>query len=498
MKTNNCLYIGGGFAKHTYPWLIPIIDGFCTQKGITTLIFNEIPVKKLEEFPSLKPILSKYKILNEKKLIPFWIIFTRPLFIVLHAFILLLNFRRKDALNKSKSWYESQILHSILDQENLFHLGAAGIPRFFARLWGCVLSAREKHRIEYLLNNFKIDGAFLGHSVYRYRVLLANFREKNIPVINQAMFNCHLQKNNKDIYFASLENNKYDYIKKKIDPKEIKSYWNKRLVGKGTYDLANYAQSVKNINSEFPKNLVFLHIFKDSPFNTIDRDRIFLDYYEWVVETLKILKESKEKWTIKIHPSSYRWGENKNHLIKTLIKNIYKDQVSNIELIQTELTNLDIFRNCNRLVTFSGTCHLEVACHGVRPITIQETQLEEFNKTYVLKPNDLNSYREMLLEPNSSNIFKLKSNEIEECRFLLFVREKILTLKENLSQTDVYRGDSKSRFASEIDKLKITLPNNIENLTDNGENLAKGFSHCFSKNYQLLAKEWVKNNLNNK
>ena len=51
MKTNNCLYIGGGFASHTYPWLIPIIDGFCTQKGISTLIFNEIPLKKLEEFP---------------------------------------------------------------------------------------------------------------------------------------------------------------------------------------------------------------------------------------------------------------------------------------------------------------------------------------------------------------------------------------------------------------------------------------------------------------
>ena len=29
-------------------------------------------------------------------------------------------------------------------------------------------------------------------------------------------------------------------------------------------------------------------------------------------------------------------------LNKKLIKNIYKDQVSNIELIQTELTNLDI------------------------------------------------------------------------------------------------------------------------------------------------------------
>ena len=47
------------------------------------------------------------------------------------------------------------------------------------------------------------------------------------------MFNCHLQNINKDIYFASLENNKYDFIK--IDDKEIQDYWKKRLIGEGTY-----------------------------------------------------------------------------------------------------------------------------------------------------------------------------------------------------------------------------------------------------------------------
>ena len=107
--------------------------------------------------------------------------------------------------------------------------------------------------------------------------------------------------NDKDGYIANIigflkpkklnKPQQQDFIKKNIDPKEIESYWNKRIIGEGTYDLANYAQSVKNTNIEFPKNLVFLHIFKDSPFNTIDRDRIFSDYYEWVVETLKILKE---------------------------------------------------------------------------------------------------------------------------------------------------------------------------------------------------------------
>ena len=53
-----------------------------------------------------------------------------------------------------------------------------------------------------------------------------------------------------------------------------------------------------------------LHIFREtSPFTNIDRERIFSDYYTWVVETLKILRKSKEKWIIRKHPSAERWGE---------------------------------------------------------------------------------------------------------------------------------------------------------------------------------------------
>jgi hypothetical protein len=326
--------------------------------------------------------------------------------------------------------------------------------------------------------------------------LLATFREKDIEVINQAAFNCHLQNKNKDIYFANLDKKKINYLKNIISTEEIETYWAQRLVGKGTYDLANYAQSKKNENTKFIKNVIFLHIFKDSPFNIIDRSRIFIDYSEWFIETLKIIKDSKEIWMIKIHPSSYRWLENKNNEIKKIIKKIYKNQFLNIELIQNELANLDIFKNCNRLVTFSGTCHLEVACHGVKPITIQETQLEAFNASYVLKPANLNEYRQLLLESSNSNIFKLKEKEVCDAKFLLFLREKILTLKEDLCQKEVYRGDDlSSAYLEELRMLKKVLPNNVENLVENGKNLANGFSHTFSKNYQFLAKQLIKNTL---
>ena len=56
-----------------------------------------------------------------------------------------------------------------------------------------------------------------------------------------------------------------------------------------------------------------LHIFKDSPFTNIDRNRIFADYYVWVLETLKIISQSKEKWVIRKHPSADRWGEDQKN-----------------------------------------------------------------------------------------------------------------------------------------------------------------------------------------
>ena len=37
-----------------------------------------------------------------------------------------------------------------------------------------------------------------------------------------------------------------------------------------------------------------LHIFKDSPFTNIDRNRIFADYYVWVLETLRLFHNLKK------------------------------------------------------------------------------------------------------------------------------------------------------------------------------------------------------------
>ena len=126
-----------------------------------------------------------------------------------------------------------------------------------------------------------------------------------------------------------------------------------------------------------------LHIFKDSPFENIDRDRIFSDYYNWVLETLKILKYSKENWVIRAHPSAQRWGENQKQIIFRMFKKVFgTHQPKNIKFEENLKSNIDQYRITKRLVTFSGNSHLEAACFGIKPIVISNTTLCDFGRRF--------------------------------------------------------------------------------------------------------------------
>ena len=137
-----------------------------------------------------------------------------------------------------------------------------------------------------------------------------------------------------------------------------------------------------------------LHIFKDSPFTNIDRNRIFADYYVWVLETLKIISQSKEKWVIRKHPSADRWGEDQKKIINEIFFKIFRDKIpKNIVFENNEKSNLSQLRLAKRLVTFSGNSHLEAACFGIKPIIISKTTLCSFEKELYFKPQTYTDYK---------------------------------------------------------------------------------------------------------
>jgi len=274
----------------------------------------------------------------------------------------------------------------------------------------------------------------LGHSVYKYRIASEEFKKKNIKVFVQANFTYSKQKKNKDIEWNYVDKNLLKKLKRKISDTDIKKFWHLRSLGK-LDDIDFTAASKIKSNSRFSlnKNIIFLHVFRDSPFARIDKSRIFFDYYHWIVETIKILKDSDEIWSIRIHPISKAWGENTLTILKSIENKYFKGFFpDNIKIDNKFHSNLKTFSEMNRCVTFNGTASIESSCYGKKPILISNNALSELDKNYVLKPTNINEYRYLLLKNSSDKIFIQEKKAVIDSKFLLYLIYNVLSFKKNL------------------------------------------------------------------
>ena len=91
-------------------------------------------------------------------------------------------------------------------------------------------------------------------------------------------------------------------------------------------------------------------------------------------------------------------GEDQNTILKNIfIKKFGSKKPSNIFFDNRMISNTDLFKRCNKLVTYSGTSHLEVGCFGVKSIIISDTVTRKFDKSLVHKPKNIEKYKELLL-----------------------------------------------------------------------------------------------------
>ena len=183
-----------------------------------------------------------------------------------------------------------------------------------------------------------------------------------------------------------------------------------------------------------------MHIFKDSPFNVIDRARIFTDYFHWIEETLKIVKDSNEIWYFKLHPSAIKWGEDQKKIFNTLTKKIFKKIPKNIVLITNEYSNLKLISKAQKVITFHGTAHVEAICFGQKPIVIQRSPIRKISNKIYLKPKSIREYRQLLLSTEIQK-FKLNKNETQIGRTFLYIRENIQSLTIKVKRIEYYRKD---------------------------------------------------------
>lgn len=449
-KKNNTFksaYITGESLDSNLLWIIPFLDGLNKSTNVNKLFFD----KKLDTFPfnnkSTKKILDKYQIFENSYIAGnYFSKFFFKLKILFCYFIQISKFIFLFDKNKilKKDWYNLQLYHSYWDSCLIEMNDNQTKPNFIQKLKNAILIC------ETVDNFLKIKGklayVFLCHTVYRYRAILALCRKFNIKVYTSANFNVQFQKKNSDTAWNFLNYKEFTNFRKSIPKKKINDYWSKRLKGKSTYEDARVASKIKNNYYNYPRNVILLHIFKDSPFNVIDRERIFFDYFEWIIKTIDILKESNEKWAIRLHPNYKRWGEDQ----KKVLKNIVNKKIKNFLIDDKLISNNQMFKKVKRVVTFSGTSHLEASCFGIKPIVISDVMLGKLNKKFIFKPKNYLEYKKLLLQKSDHEKFKQSNNTINVSRTALYIRENLLSMKDIIKSENVYKNDNLKKIDKKI------------------------------------------------
>jgi hypothetical protein len=465
VKNKKYIYIGGGFDPINLSILIPILEGYKNKEEIIVessefKIFQDYIKKNKIKFNNLNFLnitltdSSKIKLNN-------YIFFLYDLVKNFFFYLkLLLFFSYKDKRN-----YKSFFAHAYWDS-SIRNINDDELrPNIITKLKKLFTLIYYGIYIKELINKYPIKSVFLAHSVYKYRIALEEFKKRNIKVFSQANFVYLQQRKRKDLEWTFVNTNLLKKIKKNISDFTISRFWNLRSFGKlEDIDFLAASKIKSNIKCNPQNNIIFLHVFKDSPFARIDKNRIFFDYYHWIIETIKIIKDSDEIWSLRIHPNSKVWGENSITVLKSIEKKYFKGSFpKNIRIDNKYHSNLKVLSEMKRCVTFSGTSSIEASCYGIKPILISDNLLSDINKNYFLKPKNIEQYREFLLKKNSDPIFIQKKNAVKVSKFFLYLFYNVLSFKNSLSKPKKSINIFSNTQIKEKYKIFLYLMKKLEN-----------------------------------
>ena len=482
----NAVYVGGGFSQDQLLWIIPIVCEKYKGTNINQIIFEKVPNSSVLKNKKIKKYLSEYEIINQKDLELFKNKYLKYLYVLILNFFKIIRYiffiNRNKILNQ-KNWFKCQLNHAFWDiclkSIEDGNLEPSLKNKFFSILQCCYYLNFSK-----VLVKNRVKEVFLGHSVYHSRVMLAHFRLlKNIKIFTQAAFNIQRQKLNKDIAWHYISKKKLYLVKNNINKSEILKYFSKRKNGKGNYYDANFAylnSDLKIKHSNF--NTIFLHVFRDSPFNVIDNKRIFLDYFEWFKKTLEIIKDSDETWLVRLHPSHKRWGENQEKTLKSFFKKIKIKK--NIILCNQKVSNNYLIKNSNKILTFSGSVQLEAACFGKRVITIIPNY-RHLDIDLAITPKNFEHYKSLLLlkKKDFMKLSVLNKNQLLLSKYLLYIRENVHYLKKDLNGFEILKNDSSKIKNKNFKSMFETLNKNLIFLKQNALLLKNNNTHTISSKY---------------
>jgi len=489
---STAVYIGGGFRQHQLLYMLPIVANFCKKKKIGKIIIEQKVSNKTLNHKVISNLKDNIELVFLPNLIRKKNFFYKILFLknILNFLFKYFFIKREDLLTND-SWIEKQIKHSIWDYGIKINKNEFENLEFIPKLRSIFLSARYLSYSEILLSYSNLKYAFFQHFVYFERSLFANLRHKNVKLIQKTRHVFRVQKKNYDQVANSLDKKIFIKSFKFLNKKRINNYWKNFLSGRSK-NLESKNASKLSGKVKVAKNVIFLHVFRDSPFVCIDKKRIFSDYFDWFLSTLKIIGDSNELWQIRIHPSSLKWGEDPKKVIKFIKKKYFSGEFpKNIEFLNNSLSNLKSLKGAKRVVTFSGNVHVEAACHGIKPIIISNSTLVDYGKELFIKPKSFEQYNKILLKESSDEIFRLNEKQINTSRRIIFLLHNSCNFMKELNSGEIFFNLLKKENL-------IKIYNNIYNqLFKNKKYLEQLSSILISKVDQSLNSQFIKYFLKN-
>ena len=439
------LYIGGGTPQYMLAWLVCVSAGIANSNNIRRIVVecrNSKVQKRLKEYESqvdceiLFDSVTHFRVVCQPGVI-------RSLADTFHLFKGCLTVSREELL-RNKCWKRTQVQHSVWDLAMRSSKDGCLEPGLWALCKATVRCFLAYSKGVYL-QSLGCRVAILGHNVYSHRSLSVGLVIKDrVALFGQARGCVYRRSGRYEVSHLARGKSEWDKLIAKQAVKQQLSYIRSRRTGKSTYKDAATAGRINNTSVSNPHtapNQVFLHVFRDSPFNIIDNSRIYADYVDWITDTIRIIAESDEEWCIRRHPSSVNWGENQDIWLDSILSKVFSGSLvpDNIRLAEDEQSNVEVLERCKRVVTFSGTVALEASCWGVKPITISTTILSDYREDLVFKPKSRAEYKSLLLMSSNSRLLEQTYEGMKLCEKLLYSAENQISLMNKLDIPTLYR-----------------------------------------------------------
>ena len=173
------------------------------------------------------------------------------------------------------------------------------------------------------------------------------------------------------------------------------------------------------LSTEKPCVFIMLHVFNDYPHH-FERN-IFTDYYRWVIETLKIVKEIPAvNWIFKEHPAGENYPNDAN------LNGIFElNDHDNILFMdqQAPFNSVSLRYVAHAIITCIGTAGLEFSVFGVPCILAGENHFSGHDICY--EPQTYEEYKD-ILENIINAVSPLDERTREKAQLLLYIQYDVV------------------------------------------------------------------------